>query len=68
MPAPEAQPLTTATETGPGLVLPHRLRHGPLPDWLSVLLWTGALLLVPAGYALVLWTTMGGLAKREREV
>jgi peptidoglycan/LPS O-acetylase OafA/YrhL len=44
------------------------LRQGPLPEWLAALLWAGALLLVPAGYALVLWTSMGGLAKREREV
>jgi len=44
------------------------LRQGPLPAWLTVVLWAGTLLLVPAGYALVLWTSMGGLAKREREV
>ena len=44
------------------------LRQGPLPAWLTVVLWAGTLLLVPAGYALVLWTTMGGLAKREGEV
>jgi hypothetical protein len=44
------------------------LRQEPLPGWLVGLLWTGALLLVPAGYALALWTSMGGLAKHEREV
>jgi hypothetical protein len=44
------------------------LRQGPLPGWMSAMLWAVALLLVPVGYAFVLWTTMGGLAKREREV
>ena len=44
------------------------LRQGPLPEWMSATVWAVALLLVPAGYAAVLWSSMGGLAKREREV
>ena len=44
------------------------LRQGPFPGWMSAGLWAGALLLVPASYAFVLWTTMGALAKRDREV
>jgi hypothetical protein len=42
------------------------LRQGPLPDWAAAGLWLAALALVPAGYAVVLWSTMGALAHRER--
>ena len=44
------------------------LRQEPLPGWTVAALWAVALVLVPAGYAVVLWSSMGGLAKREREV
>ena len=42
------------------------LRQGPLPAWAAALLWCAALLLVPAGYAFVLWSRPEALAGRER--
>ena len=42
------------------------LRQGPLPEWASAMLWLVALLLVPVGYAIALWSSMGALANRER--
>ncbi len=41
------------------------LRQGPLPDWATALLWAAGLLLVPASYAVVLWSSMGSLGSRE---
>jgi hypothetical protein len=42
------------------------LRQGPLPEWMSGVLWVAALLLVPAGYAFALWSRPDALARRER--
>jgi hypothetical protein len=42
------------------------LSQRPLPEWATALLWLIALVLVPAGYAIVLWSSMGALANRER--
>lgn len=42
------------------------LSQGPLPGWMTTSLWSVALVLVPAGYALVLWSGRGALAKHER--
>jgi hypothetical protein len=42
------------------------LHEGPLPAWATTSLWIAALVAVPAGYAIVLWSTMGALASRQR--
>lgn len=42
------------------------LQQGALPGWTTTLLWSGAFLLVPAGYALALWSGLGDVAKHER--
>lgn len=42
------------------------LRQGPLPEWAAAVLWCGALVLVPAGYAFALWSRPEVLAGRER--
>ena len=42
------------------------LGQGPLPEWVAAVLWCGALVLVPAGYAFALWSRPGALAGRER--
>jgi hypothetical protein len=42
------------------------LRQGPLPEWAASVLWVAALVLVPVGYALALWSRPDALARRER--
>jgi hypothetical protein len=42
------------------------LTQGPLPEWAAAVLWCGALVLVPAGYAFVLWSRPDAHASRER--
>jgi hypothetical protein len=40
------------------------LGQGPLPEWAAAVLWCAALVLVPAGYALALWSRPEPLSGR----
>jgi hypothetical protein len=42
------------------------LRQGPLPEWMGAILWVLVMLLVPAGFAFVLWSRLGAPATGER--
>ena len=42
------------------------LRQGPIPEWATTVLWGAAVLLVPVGYALVLWSSPAAFASRPR--
>jgi hypothetical protein len=42
------------------------LRQGPLPEWAAAGLWCAALVLVPAGYAVALWSSLGAPVRGER--
>lgn len=42
------------------------LGQGPLPEWMTAILWVLALLLVPAGFAFALWSRPRAAVTGER--